>query len=476
MAALNSCNLMTTMDQAGLAGVVNDLKGQVRGPLLRPGDPGYDDARSVWNAIIDRRPAAIVRCLGAADVAACIHAAHEHDLSLSIKGGGHNIAGLAVCDGGLMIDMSLMRGVWVDRSARAARVQAGCLLGDVDRETQLHGLAAVLGFVSNTGCAGLTLGGGFGYLTRRFGWTSDTVTSIDLVTADGRLLTASERENSDLFWGLRGGGGNFGVATSFEYALHPVGPEIIAGAIAWRGEEAARVLEMYRSLAEQAPPELTCVAALRLAPPAPWLAKEVHGKLIVALFVCYSGSTGDGEKLLAPLKAFGTPVGDVVQRRPYVSQQALLDATQPKGRRYYWKSEYLRALDPEVFTRAIEHAGRIASPHSAILIFPLAGRLNELPEDHSAVGNRDSIAVLNISGAWERQEDDAGNIEWARAAWRDMRQFSTGGTYINFLTEEEGDDRTRAAYRTNYARLAEIKTKWDPSNLFRANKNIRVPS
>ena len=456
--------------------VVNHLKGRIRGPLLRPGDPGFDEARSVWNAMIDRRPALIVRCLGVSDVVACVNAAREHGIPLSVKGGGHNIAGLAVCEGGLMLDLSLMRGVWVDPAERVARAQAGCLLGDVDTETQLHGLAAVLGFVSATGCAGLTLGGGFGYLTRRFGWTTDNLASVDLVTAAGQLIRASERENSDLFWGLCGGGGNFGVATSFEYKLHPVGPDVIAGAIAWRGEEAAGVLEMYRSLATQAPRELTCVAALRLAPPAPWLAKDVHGKPIVALFVCYSGPLADAERLIAPIKAFGTPVGDVVQKRSYVSQQMLLDATQPKGRRYYWKSEYLRSLEPGLFTRAIEHASRIVSPHSAILIFPIDGAMNELPEDHSAVGNRDAAAVLNIASAWEHAEDDAENIEWARSAWRDLRQFSTGGTYVNFLTEEEGDERTRAAYRTNYARLAQVKAKWDPSNLFRTNKNIVAPA
>jgi FAD/FMN-containing dehydrogenase len=456
--------------------VADELKGRVRGPLLQPGDPGYDGARSVWNAMIDRRPAMIVQCLGTADVAACVRSAREHGLPLSIKGGGHNIAGLAVSDGGLMLDLSLMRGVWVDPAARVARAQAGCLLGDVDRETQLHGLAAVLGFVSPTGCAGLTLGGGFGYLTRQFGWTSDNLESVDLVTADGRIVRASEKENSDLFWGLRGGGGNFGVATSFAYRLHPVGPEILGGAIAWRGEDAGRVLELYRSIAAEAPRELTLVAGLRLAPPAPWLAKEVHGKPIVALFVCYTGPHAEGEKLLAPIKAFGSPVGDVVQKRPYVAQQTLLDATQPKGRRYYWKSEYLRSLDPGLFTQAIEHAGSIRSPHSAILIFPLDGALNERPEDHSAVGNRDATAVLNIASAWEHAEEDEKHIEWARRAWRDMRQFSTGGTYINFLTEEEGDDRTRAAYRANYARLAEVKARWDPSNLFRANKNIVPPT
>jgi FAD/FMN-containing dehydrogenase len=455
--------------------VLNQLKGRIRGPLVRPGDPGFDDARSVWNAMIDRRPALIVRCLGVSDVVACVNAAREHGIPLSVKGGGHNIAGLAVCEGGLMLDMSLMRGVWVDPAECVARAQAGCLLGDVDTETQLHGLAAVLGFVSATGCAGLTLGGGFGYLTRRFGWTTDNLASVDLVTAAGQLIRASERENSDLFWGVRGGGGNFGVATSFEYKLHLVGPDIIAGAIAWRGEEAASVLEMYRSLATQAPRELTCVAALRLAPPAPWLAKEVHGKPIVAIFVCYSGSLADAERLMAPIKAFGAPVGDVVQKRSYVSQQTLLDATQPKGRRYYWKSEYLRSLEPELLTRAIEHASRIISPHSAILIFPIDGALNELPEDHSAVGNRDAAAVLNIASSWEHAGDDADNIEWARRAWSDMRQFSTGGTYINFLNEEEGDERTRAAYRMNYARLAQVKAQWDPSNLFRTNKNIVLP-
>ena len=383
--------------------VLNDLKGRIRGPLLRPGDPGFDEARSVWNAMIDRRPALIARCLGVSDVVACVNVAREHGIPLSIKGGGHNIAGLAVCEGGLMIDMSLMRGVWVDPVERVARAQAGCLLGDVDAETQLHGLAAVLGFVSATGCAGLTLGGGFGYLSRRFGWTSDNLASVDLVTAAGRVIRASERENSDLFWGLRGGGGNFGVATSFEYKLHPVGPDVIAGAIAWRGEEAASVLEMYRSLVARAPRELTCVAGLRLAPPAPWIAKDVHGKPIVALFVCYSGPLADAERWIAPIKAFGAPVGDVVQKRSYLSQQMLLDATQPKGRRYYWKSEYLRTLDPGVTARAIEHASRMVSPHSAILMFPLDGALNELPQDHSAVGNRDAAAVLNIASAWEHE-------------------------------------------------------------------------
>ena len=451
---------------------VEDLKARLRGTLLRAGDAGYDESRSIWNAMIDRRPGLIARCLGVADVVTGVNFAREHGLALSIKGGGHNIAGLAVCDGGLMLDLSLMRGVWVDPTARVARAQAGCLLGDVDRETQLHGLATVLGFVSNTGIAGLTLGGGFGYLTRRFGWTSDNVLSMEVVTADGRIVRASERENADLFWGLRGGGGNFGVVTGFEYRLHPVGPQIMGGAVAWRAEEAPAVLAAYRALAAEGPPELALVPVLRKAPPAPWLSREVHGQDILALFVCHSGPVAEGEKLLAPLKALGSPVGDILQLRTYVSQQSLLDATQPKGRRYYWKSEYMPRIEPEMLAGVREHARNLPSVHSGIVIFPVGGAIDRLPADHSPVGNRDAAFVLNIQSSWEKAEDDAANLEWARAVWRDLRRFSTGGTYVNFLNEEETGDRIHDAYGDNYGRLVEVKNRWDPANLFRMNKNV----
>jgi FAD/FMN-containing dehydrogenase len=452
---------------------IDELKSRLRGPLFLPGDAEYEASRTVWNAMIDRRPSIIVRCLGGADVAACVRFATERELPLSIKGGGHNVAGLAVCDDALMLDLSLMRGVWVDPKAGVAHAQAGCLLGDVDRETQVHGLAAALGFVSNTGIAGLTLGGGFGYLTRRSGWTSDTLLSVDAITADGRAVRASEDENRDLFWGLRGGGGNFGVATSFEYRLQPVGPEIVAGAIAWPASETSRVLDLWQRLVSDAPPELSSPLIMRLAPPAPWLAKAVHGKPVIVIVFCHSGRIEDGERLAAPLKAFGTPVGDVIQRRSYASQQSLLDATQPKGRRYYWKSEFLSRFEPELLVIASGHADHIRSPHSAVIFFPIDGALNGLPEAHSAVGNRDARGVINITAAWEKADDDEINIEWARAAWRDARRFSTGGTYINFLTDDEGDERTHAAYRDNYRRLVDIKTRWDPGNVFRVNKNIR---
>ena len=456
------------LKQDGLDG----LKARLRGPLLMPGDAGYEESRTVWNAMIDRRPALVARCLGVGDVIACVQFARANDLLICIKGGGHNIAGLATADGALMLDLSLMRGVWVDPRNRIAHAQAGCLLGDVDRETQVHGLAAVLGFVSATGITGLTLGGGIGYLTRRWGWTSDTVVGMDLVTAEGLVVRASAGENADLFWGLRGGGGNFGVVTGIDYTLYPVGPEIVGGVVAWPASEAPQVLELYRTLAEQAPPELTLVAFMRPAPPAPWLPKDVHGKPIVAMLACHSGNLEDGEKAVAPIKAFGKPVGDVLVRRPYAQMQSLLDATQPKGRRYYWKSEYLSRIEPALCEKVMQHAAKIRSPHSAVILFQLGGALNRLEPEHSPAGNRDARYVLNVAGAWERADEDGANMEWARAAWSDMRSFSTGGTYVNFLTADDGPERTQAALGKGLARLAEIKAKWDPRNVFRTNRNI----
>jgi FAD/FMN-containing dehydrogenase len=452
---------------------IDRLKPRFRGPLCLPGDAGYEESRTVWNAMIDRRPALVARCLGTADVVAGVQFARENDLLLCIKCGGHNIAGLATADGALLLDLSPMRGAWVNPQRSMVHAQGGCLLGDVDRETQLHGLAAVLGFVSLTGVAGLTLGGGFGYLTRRWGWTSDTVVGMDLVTADARVVHASADQNPDLFWGLRGGGGNFGVVTGIDYALYPVGPEVVGGVVAWPASEAPKVLELYRTMLRQAPPELTLVALMRPAPPAPWLPRDRHGTPIVALLACYSGRPEEGEKLVAPIKSFGQPIGDILVRRPYAQLQSLLDATQPKGRRYYWKSEYLDRIEPELCEKVMTHAARIRSPHSAVILFQIEGALNRLPGDHSPVGNRDARYVLNVAGSWERAEEDEANIQWARDAWTDMRGFSTGGNYINFLTADEGPERIEAALGKGLQRLAEVKARWDPMNLFRTNRNIR---
>jgi FAD/FMN-containing dehydrogenase len=295
---------------------------------------------------------------------------------------------------------------------------------------------------------------------------------MDVVTADGRLVRASGDENQDLFWGLRGGGGNFGVVVGIDYTLYQVGPEIVGGVVAWPASEAPRVLDLYRTLVAQAPPELALVALMRPAPAAPWLPKEWHGKPIVALLACHSGKPEEGEKAVAPVKAFGKPIGDILIRRPYAQLQSLLDATQPKGRRYYWKSEYLPRIDAAICQKVMEHAARIQSPHSAVILFQLDGALNRLPEDHSPAGNRDARFVLNIAGSWEQADQDGANVAWAREAWRDMKQFSTGGTYLNFLTEDDGTDRTEAALGPALQRLAKVKAAWDPMNLFRANRNI----
>jgi FAD/FMN-containing dehydrogenase len=454
--------------------VLGSFKAVFKGPTLVPGDADYEDARKVWNAMIDRRPGLIARCTGTVDVVHAVRFAREHRVLVSVRGGGHNIAGLAVCEGGLMIDMSRLRGVWVDPVTRTARAQAGCTLGEVDRETQLHGLATVMGFVSETGIAGLTVGGGFGYLTRRYGWACDNVLSMDVVTADAALLRVSEHNNPELFWALRGGSGNFGVVTSFEYQLFPIGPAILGGAIAWHAEDARLVLNAYSEFSAAAPRELTTVAMLRIAPPAPWLPKEIHGKPIVAIFACHSGKKIEhGEALLAPLRALGKPVADMIAPRPYAQMQSLVDATLPRGRRYYWKSHYLATINLATIDILIEHAARVRSPHSSIILFQIEGALNDLPADYSPVGNRGAAYALNIAGSWERHDDDETNVKWARDCFEATRPASTGGVYINFLTEEEGADRIEAAYgRTILNRLAALKRQYDPDDLFRHNKRI----
>ncbi len=452
--------------------ILDNLKLRLKGQVITSGDIGFEDSRTVWNGMIDKKPAMVVRCLGTADVIACMQFVREHNILLCIKGGGHNIAGLATADGAMMLDMSLMRGVIVDPQRKVAHAQVGCLLYDVDRETQLYGLAAILGFVSTTGITGLTLGGGFGYLTRRWGWTSDNVIGMNVVTADAKLVRASSDENEDLFWGLRGGGGNFGIVTEIDYNLFPVGPEIVGGMVAWHASDAPSVLALYQKLAEQAPPELTLVALMRSAPPAPWLSKDIHGKPIVALVACYSGDPDDGVKVVAPIKAFGNPVGDVLIRRPYTQMQSLIDTANPKGRRYYWKSEYLPRVEPALCEKIIAHAAKIPSPHSAIILFQVEGALNNVGLDHSPVGNRDAHFVLNIPGSWEKASDDQQNIRWVREAWDDMKSFSTGGNYINFQTEDEGRDRINASLGRGLQQLAKVKTKWDPQNVFRMNRNI----
>jgi hypothetical protein len=452
---------------------IEKFKASLGGELIQPNDEGYDDARKVWNAMIDKRPALIARCSGTVDVITAVNFAREQGLLLSVRGGGHNIAGTALCDDGLTIDLSGMKGFHVDLKTRTVRAQPGCRLGDLDRETQVFGLVVPAGIVTDTGIAGLTLGGGFGWLTRRYGYTCDNLLSADVVTADGSFLTASKKENSDLFWGLRGGGGNFGIVTSFEYQAYPLGPQVTAGIVIHPMEKASEVVGFFREFSAGAPEELCCLLTLRLAPAAPFLPKEVHGKPIVGIAVCHSGSPEDGERAIRPLKEFGDPLGDIIAPKPFVVHQTLFDVAMAPGRHYYWKSEYLPEFSEAAGGVLMDHAAKITSPHSSILLFQLGGALARFGETDTPAGNRNAAYVLNVAASWEDSEQTDEQVTWARGCWSAMQQFSTGGVNVNFLTGEEGNQRVRAAYgAANYERLVGLKNKYDPQNMFRLNQNI----
>jgi FAD/FMN-containing dehydrogenase len=465
----NSKTAINHINESALA----DLKSRFRGQLLRPDDPGYDEARKIWNGMIDKRPALIARCTGAADVVEAVKFARSQDLLLAVRSGGHNVAGNALVDGGLVIDLSGLKGVHVNPVERTARVQPGCNWGDVDRETQLFGLATPGGIVSLTGVAGLTLGGGFGWLTRKHGFTCDNLLSVDLVTAEGEFITASETENSELFWGIRGGGGNFGVVTSLKFRLHPVGPKVTAGMIVYPLEQARPVLTFLREYAAAAPDNLTTMAFLRLAPPAPFLPKEIHGRPVVGVAVCHTGPLEEGARLVQPLKDFGRPLADLIGAKPYTAHQTLFDAGQQPGPHYYWKSEYLPGLSDEAINTAIGHAANITSPLTGILIFQLGGAASRVDPDATAAAHREAAFVLNINTSWREPAETDRHVGWARNFWKAMRPFSTGGVYVNFLSADEGQDRVRAAYGSaKYERLVALKRKYDPTNFFQINQNI----
>jgi FAD/FMN-containing dehydrogenase len=469
MVAPQAAKATTLNEQA-----VEELRTVLRGPVFSPGDEGYDEARSIWNAMIDKRPAAIARCTGVADVIDVVNFARKHGALLSVRGGGHNIAGTALNDGGVVADLSHMKGIRVDLKSETVRAQPGLRLGDLDRETQAFGRVVPAGIVTDTGIAGLTLGGGFGWLTRKWGLTSDNLLSVDIVTADGEFLTASTTENADLFWGVRGGGGNFGIVTSFEYRMWPLGPQVMAGLVLYPMEKAAEVIRFYREFSSSAPDELTCLLMLRLAPTSPALPKEVHGQPVAGIGVCYAGTVEEGEKAVRPLKAFGSPLVDLVGPKPFTAHQAMLDAAQAPGRYYYWKSEYLPGITDEAQQTLITHTAEFPSPESALLVFQLGGAASRIDDDDSAVAHREAAYVLNIAASSVDPQRIDGCVRWARGFWSDMRQFSTGGVYVNFMTEDEGEDRTRAAYgATKYDRLVALKNKYDPTNLFRLNQNIK---
>lgn len=446
---------------------VERLRARLRGPLLVPGDPGFEQATTIWNGMVDRTPALVVGATGTADVVEAVGFAREQGLALSVRGGGHNIAGTALADGGLTIDMSRLRGVVIDPGRRTAIVGAGCLLGDVDRETQLHGLATPLGFVSTAGVAGLTLGGGLGYLTRRFGWTVDNLLDVEIVTADGRVRRAGPDREPDLFWGVRGAGAALGVVTSFVFRLHEVGPTVVGGLIAWPFERARAVLEAYRSLTEGAARELTVFLILFRAPPAPFVPEPWHGRRVCAMAVCFSGDPAGADEALAPIRALGHPVVDLLAERPYAELQSMLDDAEPAGLHYYWKTEYLAGLGDQLLATARELAAECPIPDAEVGFLQLGGALGDRAGDDGAVGNRDARYVLGINGMWEPGDPDAGaHRDWIRAAWARVRPFSTGGNYVNFQAADEGEARVRATYGANLGRLLAVKARYDPDDLF----------
>jgi FAD/FMN-containing dehydrogenase len=449
------------------------LRDCVHGPVIGPDENGYDKARSIWNGAIDRRPAGIVRCTGIADVAAAVRYARERDLLVAVRSGGHGVGGHALCDGGLVIDLSPMRGIRVDPAARTARAEAGVLWGEFDRETQLFGLATVGGIVTHTGIAGLTLGGGIGWLMRKYGATVDNLLSVDVVTADGELVTASEDHNPDLFWGVRGAGGNFGIVTSFEYRLHPVGPIVLAGPIFHRLQDAPEVLRFYREFAATAPDELTTIFELELAPLLPFLPEDVHGKPIVMVGACYAGPPEDGAEVVRPLKEFGNPISDLLEPKPYLALQSMFDPFVPHGWHRYWKSVELPPLTDNAIDMLIDHTSRITSPRSYTIIFQLGGALARVAEDATAYPQRDAAFNVNINAVWTEDDPDAHrHIAWARDFFDAMQPHARDRVYVNFLGDE-GPDRVRQAYGTEkYDRLVELKRNYDPTNFFRHNQNI----
>jgi len=465
--------VVTTREKPLAETAIQELKARLRGELITPESPSYDDIREIWNAMIDRRPALIARCAGTADVMHALEFARNNDLLVSVRSGGHNIAGNAVCDGGLMIDLSPMKSVRVNPKDRRAFVEPGATLADFDHEAQAFGLATPLGINSTTGVAGLTLGGGFGWLSRKYGMTVDNLISAEIVTTDGNLVRASETENPDLFWGIRGGGGNFGIVTCFEFQLHQVGPQILAGLIVFPFDQAATVIRKYRDFVETIPNDLTVWVVLRKAPPLPFLPKEAHGEEMVAFALFYSGDKAKGEQLIAPIRSFGTVLGEFVGLQPYTMWQRTFDALLTSGARNYWKSHNFARLTDRTIDTLIDYAGRLPSPQCEIFLGLIGGQASRAPPDHTAYSHRDAKFVLNVHGRWDRSEEDDHCISWSRAFFNATAPDATGGVYVNFMPEDE-TDRIPAAYKPEvWNRLVEVKNKWDPKNLFRMNQNIK---
>jgi FAD/FMN-containing dehydrogenase len=451
---------------------VRELTGRFGGELIPPDDPAYDKARRVWNAMIDKRPGLIARPRDAKDVATAIDLAAGGGLPVAVRCGGHSVAGMSACDEGLLIDLSLMKGVRVDPERRTARANAGVLWGEYDRETQAHGLATPGGRVTTTGIGGFTLGGGYGWLSPRYGLACDNLVSADVVTADGDLLRASETENEDLFWGLRGGGGNFGVVTSYEFRLHPVGPTIVGGMLIHPLERAGEVLRAYRDYVDAGPDELATAFALFPAPPEPFIPEQLQGETVLGIIACHCGDLEEGARMLRPLRELGPPAVDLVGPMPYTDFQALLDPTAPPGWRWYNTGEHLSGLADQAIDVLTHHAPTGLAPLTQIIVFRHGGAVSRVGEKETAFSNREPSYLLHPLAAWMEPEHDERHIGWLRGLVRDMAKFKTGGVYLNF--SPEGDEQLLDGYgREKYDRLVALKEKYDPANVFRFNHNIR---
>ena len=450
---------------------VDDLRGRLRGEVIGPVDAGYDEHRKVWNGSIDRRPGLIVRCHGVADVRAAVRFARRHDLVTSVRAGGHSFPGLSVCDGGMVVDLGAMRGVRCDPERGAVRAQAGVLLGDLDHETQAFGQAVPAGIVTHTGLAGLTLGGGIGWIMRKHGLTIDQLVSVDLVTADGEFVTASEDHNADLFWGVRGGGGNFGIVTEFEFRLHPLGPLVMAGPVFWPMEDAPEVLRFYRDWIAECPDELMTIVVQRRAPALPTVPPELVGRLVIAVALCYAGPVEDGERVVRPLKEFGTPVLDLCRPKPYLTHQQMFDPSFRPGWWYYVRSCDVAELSDDVIDVVVDHGLRINSPISSIALWQMGGAVARVGEDETAFNGRNAAFTFNINGNSLTADGFDAERQWARDYWSALAPYHTS-VYVNFLMEE-GEERIRQAYgAAKYDRLKALKRAYDPTNFFRLNQNI----
>src|ERR671934_872318 len=468
-AKLNEMGIATdiSLDESAVA----ELEASLRGPLIRPVDPMYDDVRRIWNGSIDRRPALIVRCTGVADVIAAVRFARQTGIDVAVRSGGHSFPGLSVADDALLIDLGQMKGIRVDPHARTARAQAGVLLGELDRETQQFGLAVPAGIVTHTGLAGLTLGGGIGWIMRKYGLTVDNLLSVDVVTADGEFVKASEDENADLFWGIRGGGGNFGIVTEFEFGLQPLGPIVVAGPIFWPMEKSPEVLRFYRDWVAAGPDELMTILIHRKAPPLPFVPAEYHGKPVVMVIPCYAGPVEEGEKVIRPMKEFSSPIIDLCVPKPFVVHQAMFDPSFPHYRWYYFKPCDVPALTDEVIDLTVEHSFKINSPLNSFPIWQMGGAVGRIGEDETAFGGRNAGFTYNIGGCTETADGFDEEREWVRNFWSALKPYHMGA-YVNFL-EEGGEDRVRAAYGPQkFARLQELKRRYDPDNFFHINQNI----